>query len=80
MTGHDSRFWLKLSMHISFDLDNVDPSLFTTILNATAIKPNSRQCHRCKSYEHLVSDCPFSEGQEEKENSSGSGRKMVPYG
>ena len=45
--AYDSRFWLKLATHRSFDLDNFDPSLFGTILDATAIKPIGRQCQRC---------------------------------
>ena len=45
--AYDSRFRLKLATHRSFDLDNVVPSLFATILDATAIKPIGRQCQRC---------------------------------
>ena len=66
--AYDSRFRLKLATLRSFDLDNVDPSLFTTILDATAIKSNGRQCHRCKSYEHLASSCPFSKAATLEEN------------
>lgn len=40
-------------------LDILDTTLYTTVLDASALKPNLRQCSRCKSFDHLVRDCAF---------------------
>ena len=40
-------------------LDVLDTTLYTTILDASALRAHPKQCTRCKSFNHLVRDCPF---------------------
>ena len=40
-------------------LDVLDTTLYTTILDASALRAHPKQCTRCKSFDHFVSDCPF---------------------
>ena len=40
-------------------LDVLDTTLYTTILDASAFCTHPKQCTRCKSFDHLVRDCPF---------------------
>ena len=40
-------------------LDFLDTTLYTTILDASALRAHPKQCTRCKSFDHLVRDCPF---------------------
>ena len=39
----------------------LDTTLYTTMLDASALRPHPRQCSRCKSFDHLVRDCAFLE-------------------
>ena len=45
-------------------LDVFDTTVYTTILDASALRLHPKQCIRCtrmysKSFDHLVQDCPF---------------------
>ena len=40
-------------------LNVLDTTLYTTILDASALRAHPKQCTRCKSFDHLVRDCPF---------------------
>ena len=40
-------------------LDVLDTTLYTTILDASALRLHPKQCTRCKSFDHLVRDCSF---------------------
>ena len=41
-------------------LNVLDTTLYTTILDTSALHAHPKQCTRCKSFDHLVRDCPFS--------------------
>ena len=63
--SYDVQFRAKRGAEKSFAFDELelDVTLYTTILDATSIRGgNSRQCLRCRSYDHIVRDCPFPEG------------------
>ena len=40
-------------------LDILDTTLYTTILDASALLAHPKQSTRCKSFDHMVRDCPF---------------------
>ena len=40
-------------------LNILDTTLYTTILDASALRAHPKQCAHCKSFDHLVRDCPF---------------------
>lgn len=40
-------------------LDNVDTTLYTMILDSSAVRKDGTSCQRCKSEHHLVRDCSF---------------------
>ena len=53
------QFRAKRGAEKSFAFDELDVTLYTTNLDATAIRGgNSLQC---RSYDHIVRDCPFPE-------------------
>ena len=56
---YDVRFRTELSHNKQFDYDKPMNDLVVTILDATAVKNNISRCFRCRSAEHMVSDCPF---------------------
>ena len=59
VSNYDIRFRTELAKTRSFNFDVLDTTLFTTILDATAVKFSAKTCLRCKSYDHFVSNCPF---------------------
>ena len=59
--AYDIRFWASCGVNKFFDFDHTDVTLYTTVLDATAIKASGRQCARCRSYDHQVRECPFPE-------------------
>lgn len=59
VSAYDVRFRATLAQSRSFEYANVDSSIFVTVLDATAVKRDARRCHRCRAYDHVVSDCPF---------------------
>ena len=56
-------------------LDVLDTTLYTTILDASALRAHPKQCTRCKSFDHFVRDCPFlaQEKLQEAAKPSGTG-------
>jgi len=60
--SYDIQFRAKCGAKKSFAFDELDVTLYTTILDATAIRSGGgRQCLRCRSYDHIVRECPFPE-------------------
>ena len=59
--SYDVRNRAKHSMEKSFLFHHLDNDIYVTTMDATTIKPNVRQCSRCKSIWHVSRDCPFSE-------------------
>ena len=58
--SYDLKFRSKVaSSSFPFNFDEVDHVLYTTILEATAVKPSLVQCFRCKGTDHVVQQCPF---------------------
>jgi len=58
--AYDLQFRSKCGTTHSFAFDSIDSSLYVSILDATTIK-QLRRCHRCKSTDHEVKNCPFPE-------------------
>ena len=56
---YDVRFRMKLGSSRSFDFHVMDNDLYLTILDTTAVRTDAMRCFRCKSYEHVVTSCPF---------------------
>ena len=54
----DVQFRLSLS-HCPGKFDQIDTTLYTTILDSSAVRKDGSSCQRCKSDHHLVRDCPF---------------------
>ena len=54
-------------------LDVLDTTLYTTILDASALRAHPKQCTRCKSFDHLVRDCPFLAQEEPQEAAKPTG-------
>ena len=71
-------------------LDQIDSTLYTTILDSSAVRAEGNSCQRCKSDHHLARDCSFRTKQtlEERKASSEAStyvsnvsmeiRKLVP--
>ena len=72
---YDTRLRLRRAETKSFDFDVVDTTLYATIFDTTAVKRAGKQCLRCKSYDHHVSDCPYPEEYQVAENNSQTARK-----
>ena len=54
----------------------MDNDLYLTILDTTVVRTDAMRCCRCKSYEHIVTSCPFpSEYQMEANKSSKKTKK-----
>jgi len=58
-------------------LDVLDTTLYTTILDASALRLHPKQCTRCKSFDHLVRDCPFLAQEKPQEAASGPSKPSV---
>ncbi len=43
----------------SVNFMEVDFTLQAQVLDATAIKTGAPRCHRCRSFDHNVRECPF---------------------
>ena len=54
-------------------LDVLDTTLYTTILDASALRAHPKQSTHCKSFDHLVRDCPFLVQEEPKEAAKPAG-------
>jgi hypothetical protein len=59
--SYDVRNRAKHSMNKSFEFQCLDNDIYVTTMDATTIKPNVKNCNRCKSIWHIAKDCPFSE-------------------
>ena len=59
VSTYDMRFRHDIGKCKSFAFDTMDTTLFSTILDATAVKVSAKTCLRCRSYDHFVSNCPF---------------------
>ena len=55
--NYDVQFRLSLTPSARFDAG--DTTLYTTILDSSAVRKESVSCQRCKSSNHLVRDCLF---------------------
>ena len=49
----------KLTNREIVRFDQLDQTLYTTILDATALRSDARRCARCKGYDHLAPECPL---------------------
>jgi hypothetical protein len=59
VSTYDKSFRAKLSETNSFAFDTIDNMMYVSIMDVTAIRSDTKQCFRCKSIHHLISDCPF---------------------
>lgn len=57
--NYDVQFRLSLNLNTSACFDTVDTTLYTTILDTSAVRKEGVSCQRCKSPNHLVRDCLF---------------------
>ncbi|KAK3739498.1 hypothetical protein QZH41_005056 [Actinostola sp. cb2023] len=57
--AYDIRFRSKLAAGEIASFGTIDHTLYTTTLDATALRPDAKQCFRCKAYDHEARDCPF---------------------
>ena len=57
--NYDVQFRLSLTLNTSARFDTVDTTLYTTILDSSAVRREGVPCQRCKSPNHLVRDCLF---------------------
>ena len=57
--NYDVQFRLSLNLNTSARFDTVDTTLYTTILDSSAVRKEGVSCQRCKSPNHLMRDCIF---------------------
>ncbi|KAK3734535.1 hypothetical protein QZH41_010386 [Actinostola sp. cb2023] len=57
--AYDIRFRSKLASGEIVSFGTIDHILYTTTLDATALRSDAKQCFRCKAYDHEARDCPF---------------------
>ena len=57
--AYDIRHRSTCACKKSLCFSKVDVNLYTTVMDATSIKKGAAQCYRCKSFDHLVQECPF---------------------
>ena len=57
--AYDCRFRSQITQIGSSRFGSVDTDLYTAVFDVTAARKDTRACHRCKSHEHVVTDCPF---------------------
>ena len=58
---HRARLGALLTLNERLNFSSPSQDLISTVLDATAVKPNAQRCQRCKSYDHSVGLCPFPE-------------------
>ena len=68
--NYDVQFRLRLTINTSARFDTVDTTLYTTILDSSAVRKEGISCQRCKSPNHLVRDCLFRAKTALEENQS----------
>ena len=57
--AYDVKFRYKMSITPDMRFDKVDPDLYVTSFDTTAVRHDAHQCLRCRSYDHVTVDCPF---------------------
>ena len=57
--SYDVQFRLSLTLNKSARFDTIDTTLYTTLLDSSAVRKEGHVCQRCKSPNHLVRDCSF---------------------
>lgn len=57
--AYDCRFRSQMTQGDTKTYSSVDTDLYTSVFDVTVVRKDGRTCHRCKSREHLVTDCPF---------------------
>ena len=57
--AYDVRFRQESARVGGRRFDILDHSLYTTTLDATALRKDAKQCFRCKSFDHETRECPF---------------------
>ncbi len=67
---HRSRLATQVTLSERLNFSIIFNDLSNTILDTTAIRQNATRCQRCKAYDHMVRDCPFSEGWKGGQNQS----------
>ena len=58
---HRARLGALLTLNERLSFSSPSQDLISTVLDATAVKPNAQRCQRCRSYDHQVGLCPFPE-------------------
>ncbi|KAL9975402.1 hypothetical protein ACROYT_G012560 [Oculina patagonica] len=74
--NYDVQFRLNLTINTTARFDTVNTTLYTTILDSSAIRKEGISCQRCKSPNHLVRDCLFRAKTALEENQSA--KKISP--
>ena len=67
---HRSRLASQITLSDRLNFSIIFNDISNTILDTTAIRQNATRCQRCKAYDHVVRDCPFSEGWKGGQNTS----------
>ena len=57
--SYDVQFRLSLILNKSAHFDTIDTTLYTTILDSSAVRKEGHVCQHCKSPNHLLRDCSF---------------------
>ena len=81
--SYDVHFHLNAALDPDTRLDVLDTTLFTTLLDSSAVRKedttlldssavrkDGKSCQRCKSPDHLIRDCPFCAKSAMEENQS----------
>ena len=66
--AYDQRFRAQLAASRSLDFSSVLHDLYTTIFDPSAVRHDLARCHRCKSIDHTVRQCPFPKAQSPMQN------------
>ena len=77
---YDCRFRSQMALEGKFNYGSIDTDLYASIFDVTVVRKDGRTCHRCKSREHVVSDCPFpTTGPAETKTSAPSDSEIQPH-
>ena len=68
----------KFSHDSGARLSDVDTTLYATVLGSSVLRPNPRQCSRCKSIDNLVKDCAFPASEQTEDKTTGN-EKNSPW-
>ena len=64
---YDQKFRAQLAESRYLSYDSIDHDLYVTIFNTDALRSDAIRCFRCKSYDHVVIQCPFPARPAEKQ-------------